>query len=282
MRKKQWMCLFAGLLALMLAACNNDETTSCNVDADCDTTELCHPNVKLCVKTCTSSDDCPASAKTCGTLATTDGEKKICQCSTDYWCNDGKADGDLVCDETYKVCVPKGTETDEDPGVTLGGTCDASKPQPDVCKYGLVCGSDNKCEAPPAATCDYFPTLGWDPLNPSGPVIYSARLLSFHNDNTTTHTGGRYCQPNAPWHLQVELKAYSTGSQLVSRDGSTPLTIYLSKTKAELWTDNVRPSEWVNDGPNHATIIVNACYENNSSHTIGVVFNNGNTVCVSN
>jgi len=280
MRKKQWMWLSAALLALMLVGCKDDnEVKTCKSDSDCDKEDLCHPAAGVCVKTCKSTGDCPNSSKKCAAISETD-TREICKCSTDALCNDGKKDSNLVCNEAYKVCVPKDKDKDVIPPDEVGTTCDSSKPQPDVCKHGLVCGSDNKCKAAPDVTCDYFPAL---PSDPTGPIIYSARLLSnLHNDDTTTHGNGRYCPSSRPWHMMVELKAYSKDSQLVSRTGSTPLTIYLSKTSTEKWTDNVRPSEWVNDGPDHATVIINACYVNNGSYTIGAMFDNGNAVCVNN
>jgi hypothetical protein len=274
MRTKQWMCLSAGLLALMLVACSKDEIKDCDADTDCDTAELCHPNVKVCVKKCTGSGDCPDSAKSCGKISTSD-DRMICQCITDELCNDRKPDGDLVCHKTHKVCVPKSTETDGSPAVTSGGTCDASKPQPDVCKYGLFCSSDNKCTAPPSSSAcsSKFPeNLGWDPSTPTGPIIYSVESKIVNKiwcvAGTTTPT------------LVVTVKAYSTDS-LLKRGSSVPFMLYRPDgAKIDLAIGNqINNAGWVNDGDNHATVEFNLCGYN-LPYVGGIVFDKGNTACV--
>ena len=285
MRKKQWMWLPAGVLVLMLAACSkDDEIKDCTADTDCGSSELCHPGVKICVKTCSENSDCPKSAATCGAVSTSAGEKKICQCSTTPLCNTDRKDNDLVCNEDYKVCMPKDKTNVEPPTPPdeIGSPCDSSKPQPDVCKYGLVCGSDNKCAAAPSSSAcsDRFPQLSWDPSNPTGPVIYSVESLGLGNRPN-------HCGTNA--NMQFRVKAYSTGSQL-QKFNNTPLILYRpSGSSMEVFVtgapgktgdSSVYSSDgWVNDGNDHATILFNLCPPTNN-YVAGLAFNNGNTVCV--
>lgn len=86
-------------LPLVLNACGGidpDPTTpgtwvppvTCNVDSDCKTGEICHPNGLVCVKTCTTATDCAAGFK-CEDVGT---KGKICKCGSSSNC--GKVDVD--------------------------------------------------------------------------------------------------------------------------------------------------------------------------------------------
>ncbi len=117
--------------ALFAAGCGesgNDGGTGCTTDAQCATTQTCHPLLKTCVTSCTSGTDCPSSAKTCATMTglpggNDAGVKAFCQCSTDQLCNGGGS-GNLVCqDGASKTCENKCTATG---GCPSGYTCNTT------------------------------------------------------------------------------------------------------------------------------------------------------------
>jgi len=291
MRKKQWKWLPAALFALALAACGDDDkkVISCKADKDCEGKEICHPNIGVCVKPCTSSGDCTSSAKKCEEISA-GFEQKICKCSTTQLCNDSKKDGKLLCNDIYGVCLPDDLQVglDASPGDEIRESCNPANAQPDTCKYGLFCSelvclsSDDLCEAnqcgptPTSRACnDKFPALDWDPLNPTGPVIYMVESLGYGNRP-------RHC-PSGYRNLQFKVQAYSTGELLAPVDHIS-FKLYRSPTDLERLVigDTIYPSEWVKDGNNHATITINLCRPNSSddSYVAGLAFNNGNTVCV--
>lgn|GEM_PF-3034852 len=273
MLKKQWMWLFAALLALSLAGCKDDEekAKACTGDSDCDSSksQICHPNVKVCVKKCESGSDCPESSRNCFAISATNTQK-ICQCSTDALCGD-----DLVCNEAYKVCVSKEKDKDIGPADGIGASCDSTKPQPDICKYGLVCGSDNKCAAAlNASNCsNLFPESIRDPSEPKGPIIYSVEAGIVNE---------LYCDAEkATQRLVLTVKAYSTDARL-KKGSSVPFTLHRPNGSTEnlfIGTNGqIRNSDWVDNGDNHATIKVNLCSFSNP-YRGGLVFEYGNTVC---
>jgi len=286
MRKRQWMWMLPGLLALVLAACGtDDEIKTCALDADCGSAELCHPNVKVCVKTCTSSGDCPDSAKTCDAISKTD-DRKICRCVTTALCNNDRKEKDLVCNDAYKVCIPEDKNKDVEPPLPpdeVGAPCDSNKPQPDVCKHGLVCGSDNKCAEPPsssACSSRFEGKLNWDPSKPTGPIIYSVESLGGGNRPNHCQGGG---------NMQFRVKAYSTGSQLqkfnnvplmLYRPSGSPMEVFIGGAPGKTGDPSVYSTDgWVNNGDDQVTILINLCPPSNN-YVAGLAFNNGNTACV--
>lgn len=126
--------LFAAAGAFVVFAVSNcggegGGDTTCTVDADCSTQEICHRAAGVCVKTCSAATECPDSAKDCGpntdTRASADaGTQKICRCSTDALCNGGST-GELVCSAAYKVCTAKCTSNAD----CAGGTCNTTTGQ---------------------------------------------------------------------------------------------------------------------------------------------------------
>lgn len=121
-----------------------DRNLLCRTSTDCTITELCHPAAKACVQTCESNSDCPDSAKTCAAVSAND-PRKVCQCSTNELCNQGRQNANLVCSLLDKVCAPK-CAADGDCG--SGRTCDTATGQ---CKVkqdrNLSCTDSTDCLA---------------------------------------------------------------------------------------------------------------------------------------
>ena len=279
MQKKQWKWLPTALLAVLLAACGKDEDTikTCKGDKDCDKTEICHPHAGVCVQTCTSGDDCPQSAKTCDEIMAGE-EQKICKCKTTELCNYGKKDSELVCNPIYEVCAPKDAKIGlEGPGEDIDEGCNPQNPQPDTCKYGLVCSDiDRQCDAAPTSLgCnDKFPKLGWNPSSPTGPIVYSVYSLGYGNRPSHCPSGYR--------NLQFKVEAYSVDEMLAPVD-NVGFRLYRSPRDVEslVMGVSIYSNEWVKNGNNHATITINLCRPNSSSdnYVAGLAFDNGNTVC---
>jgi hypothetical protein len=76
-----------GAMSMTLPACRKGADLSCASDLDCLDSELCHPDEKMCVQLCTTSADCPETAKTCAVLSDA-VRQKICKCTTQD-CADG-------------------------------------------------------------------------------------------------------------------------------------------------------------------------------------------------
>lgn len=79
LRKRTWTRVALGALGMMLTACGGKADLSCSKDQDCLESELCHPDKRVCVQMCTTSVDCPDSAKTCAAMSDLNTQK-ICQC----------------------------------------------------------------------------------------------------------------------------------------------------------------------------------------------------------
>lgn len=203
MKLHRFILPFAALSLGALSACGSlggekdgGLTGLCSADSQCATGEICHPTAKVCAKTCTSSSDCPSSAKTCDVPvgAADGGTTKVCQCATTQLCNGGMT-GDLVCATHDKVCVDKCTGNTDCPsgrtcdtatgqcsapmmmtetctfGSCSGGkvcdlltstckepaTCVMGNVQPDVCGYAGYCNAGT-CSEISAPTCGNFPT----------------------------------------------------------------------------------------------------------------------------
>ena len=176
MTSTRGLWLFAAASFAFAMGCGGTPTPDagpgfCSSDTQCGSTEVCHPVLKTCVRSCTGSSTCPSEAKTCakydGTAATT-ASPGFCQCSTDALCSNvvagnicstatkqcrGKCVGvggcpaNYTCNETSGQCVggatDGGTDAGVDAGVTTdGGTvCTLNNPQPDTCGYANACGA---------------------------------------------------------------------------------------------------------------------------------------------
>jgi hypothetical protein len=78
MRKRMWSVL--GVLGLLAGGCGSTADLSCKSDKDCLESELCHPDLLICVQVCITSATCPTKAKTCEAISDTD-RTKICKCT---------------------------------------------------------------------------------------------------------------------------------------------------------------------------------------------------------
>ncbi len=94
----------------------------CSTDANCAPTDTCNPVTRQCIPSCTTSSDCPNTAKTCATsdgmAPGTGGRRGFCQCATDALCALGTP-GD-VCQPATRQCGAPCTATSQCP---LGSTC---------------------------------------------------------------------------------------------------------------------------------------------------------------
>jgi len=201
--KRTWRLVALGAMGLVQTACGTGTyDLTCSVDKDCLESELCHPDAKVCVQTCTSSADCPDS-RDCSALSPTNTQT-ICKCSTSQLCNRDREEADLACDPTYKVCVGK---CSADADCAAGQTCDMTTSvckaaaqtcnpanQPGTCSYGQVCSATaNKCEAAPQGTCAEATGTGAPTWNQSGgtaPVIVSATAQRLATTNSSNECGG--------------------------------------------------------------------------------------------
>lgn len=219
LRKMVVMLTALGAMSLM-TACDGGETDTpglCVSDLDCLGNEICHPDAQVCVSTCTTSDDCPASAKTCAPLAS-DPSVSVCQCSTTELCNQDRETADQVCSTLDKVCVQAcSSNSDCGSGRTCdvltgqcvegssdpcngqcqeGETCDTTGATPtcvpaagascegtaqSTCAYGLFCDAGT-CAEPTAPTCGNLagkPVLDFTPATGTGNIIYNVEKVAF-------------------------------------------------------------------------------------------------------
>lgn len=78
--ERLWRRVALSALGLMVMGCEADPTyLDCAVDKDCLESEICNPDTMLCVQVCTTSANCPDTAKTCEALSA-DNPTKICRC----------------------------------------------------------------------------------------------------------------------------------------------------------------------------------------------------------
>lgn len=202
MTGKKGLWLFAAAGLMLTVGCGDtdpktDGGTGCSTDSNCGIGKVCHPLLKQCLNSCTVSNDCPSSAKTCARFdgtAPSDGGVGFCQCATDALCS--AATANQICSTATKLCENKCTSSScptgyscdtasgqcksggavdggTDAGVDAGVTCNSSNAEPDVCGYGNVCTNINKCEPAAAATCANVSTHPAWTVNSTGPVIFS-------------------------------------------------------------------------------------------------------------
>jgi hypothetical protein len=217
MQLRKMAVLFAALSAVLTGCPEDTKNLTCTDNTQCLESEICHPDAKVCVQTCTSSADCPDTAKTCEAVSASNTQK-ICKCSTDALCNQGREMQDLACDPTAKVCVPKCTA---DADCATGQTCDTTagvcKPKSttgqtcsgtgqSICSYGEFCNNGTCATAPVApTTCENFSQNRpqWSSATSSGPVIYSVERAGYQANSS-------FCQASAPDAFLVRVRAYRT------------------------------------------------------------------------
>jgi Cys-rich repeat protein len=292
LRSLKWMLTVLGAVSMMLVGCGGDEkgVTRCSQDTECLDSELCHPDAKVCVQTCTSSADCPEAAKNCEAVSATKTEM-ICKCSTSELCNRmSGAEGNLVCADAHKVCVPKCTENSDCVAGqvcdTASGVCKQETPPVNntcsgegksTCAHGQFCSS-NKCEAVPAPTCtNYQNFTEREMLGTTGPIIFNAAFVSAAMDG--------WCGAAAPKRVRVRVSAYSSTPFPATKEGLDNLAFWVSvngersKVTSTLGTS---ADTYVVTGDNRerADITMNFCVASTSQTlSLGFYFSNGNFYC---
>jgi len=293
LRKMTLMLVALGAMSMVLTGCPEDAPTlTCSADADCLESELCHPNAKVCVQKCTSSAECPDTAKTCEALDPANASsQKICKCSTTALCNTGRETADLVClTETYKVCAPKcSTDTDCAADQTCDTTAGVCKPKSTTgntcsgegrttCNYGEFCSS-SRCAAVPAPTCDNYQNFTQkNQLGTTGPIIFRA--------NTESAAVDSFCGTGSatPKRVRVKLSAYSNTPFPDDKDdlnGFFYVTVNGNQNSGPALI-STSAGNYVVTGTNRdrADMIVSFCVAQNSTTlSLGFYFRSGNFLC---
>ncbi|RKH64630.1 hypothetical protein D7X96_25365 [Corallococcus interemptor] len=293
MQLRKMMVMLAALssMSLALTACGDDPTTveSCTSDTDC-SSGFCNTAAGVCMDTCESGSDCPDTEKNCAPLAGSSNTQKVCQCQTNQLCNTDDSTS-LVCGTVSKRCeepgsTPAGCTKDAD--CAAGNTCNTSTgvcspaaatctgEGKSTCAYGNACYS-NKCDAPPAPTCENYQNFGNKAaLGTTGPIIFKVETIGAAID-----TG--YCQdPSAPKRARVTLSAYSStpfpqtakelNGFLYVRVNGTTLTPSVSSSSGNYTVSGANRER--------ADIIISTCVAESSNTTsLGYYFTGGNFYC---
>jgi hypothetical protein len=285
----------AAAFGLMFVACDGEGDgagATCTTDTDCQTGEICHPEAKVCVKTCTAGTDCPDSAKNCEAISATDS-RMICKCLTDQLCAGGSTLGSTaICSDAFEVCMTKcSTNTDCPTGSTCETstgecrkgptTCSTTAPQPDVCSYGQYC-SAGTCAAVPAPTCNNF-TQGshgasWN-VSSTGPVIYSLTQVGAFAADASQCAG-------ATKLARVKVRAYRTSNTFPL--ASTPQAVVdeLHYVRTDGTESSSKPfviagTYSVSNNNLNAEFDLGFCPSNTfNQFTAGLHFVNGNEACI--
>jgi Cys-rich repeat protein len=313
----KWMLAVLGAVSLALTGCGEEEATlRCTQDTDCLDTELCHPDVKVCVQKCEATSECPPSAYNCEALSATNTQK-ICKCSTSQLCNQDREEADLVCVTGSQVCAPKcAADTDCAAGQTCDtgtGMCMQATPPCTVgscatgqvcdtaagrcvdaptctgtsqgnCAYGRFCTSASKCQDAPLAapTCENFSHNNypaWTPATSTGPVIYSVQGVQYQQNSN-------YCQAPAPDAFIIRVNAYQPNNDWPSTRAGLSGFFYVTVGGQSFDVVNeplLVPQTGYNRNPSNlkdAEFNIYLCRPANStSIQVGFYFTGGNPVC---
>ncbi|HYH98066.1 hypothetical protein [Hyalangium sp.] len=288
--KTMMMLIALSAMSLVMTGCPTDEEGSltCALDADCIEGEICHPNAKVCVKTCTAGADCPSSAKTCAALSTADN-RQVCQCATDTLCN-SEGTTDLVCSNLDKVCATKCT-TDASCGT--GRTCDTATGQckaggvvgdtctgegQSTCTYGTQFCSASKCTALPTPSCqNYTNFANKSELGTTGVIIYSARVESAATDTA-------FCGNTDTKRVKIAISAYSDRAFPATKAELSGFFYILvdGEKKDAIAAVSSSSGNYTVSGTNRerAEIVVSLCRPPSSTTTsTGFYFTSGNFFC---
>ncbi len=310
--------LTSAALTFVFAACGEGGGpggATCTSDADCATTEICHPQAQVCVQTCTSSADCPDSAKTCEAIDGTAGGDagtgtSICKCTTDALCAGGNALGSsTICSKAFEVCVtkcgsntdcPSGFECDTATGQCAAAACDsnddcpsgqtcntssgqcvvaascsAANPPPDVCSYGQFCGAGDKCEAVPEPTCSNF-TMSGHGASWDPATSTGPVIWSLTQEGTTSAGAG--CT-----NFSARVKAYrTTGTFPTTRTALAPTFHVVRPDGIEIDSSTVIDGTTiqVTNGGKNIEFVIKPC-GTGMPYSLGAHFDQGNETCAS-
>ena len=314
LRKMVVMFTALGALGLTMSGCDGDSATAtlCSTDADCTGNEICHPGAKVCVSTCTTSNDCTENAKNCAPLAGT--SVSVCQCSSDQLCNQDRDTADQVCSTVDKVCVtacsadtdcPTGRTCDTATGQCLasdpcngqceaGETCDTTGSTPtcrppstvgdscqgtaqSTCSYGEFCGSAGTCALPPTPTCGNLegkPVLNWTPATGTGNVIFNVEKRDFAADPSGCPSS------SAPVKVVPRISFYTKEGTLPTTDEGLQGFFYVRTDKGEiaLQGSNLFNYSRSADGKS-ATVDAFLCTTNVNQIVLAFYFTGGNGYC---
>lgn len=321
LRKMVVMLTALGAMSLM-TACDGDESGTaglCVSDLDCLGNEICHPDAQVCVSTCTTNSDCPASASTCAPLAS-DPSVKVCQCSTTEQCNQDRETADQVCSTLDKVCVTacssnadcgsgrtcdvltgQCVESSGDPcngQCQEGETCDTTGSTPtcvpavgascegtaqSTCGYGQFCSS-NVCTAAPVAptSCQNYGSNRpeWNPSVNNGPVIYDITTLKF------IEAGNQYCDGATQAEVVLSVRAYRVDQNWPAQRGGVSGFFYLNTDRQSFDVVAARllvPNTGYNVNPadpKDAEFQVYLCPpKGTNSFPVALYFTDGNPTC---
>jgi hypothetical protein len=279
------MTLMIAALGLALTACpGGRDDLSCTADTDCSgENEICHPTAQVCVQTCTDTNDCPDSSKTCEAISATNSQK-ICKCATDQQCQTDERVTDastLSCVKSgsnYGVCKSTGTGGGTTPP---GAACTGSGQS--TCAYGQFCSSGTCTAAPEAAaTCENFSKNrpDWSAASSNGPVIYSVA-------GTAYQKGSAYCgDASAPDAFIVRVRAYRTDADWPAARSGLSGFFYVTTGSNRIDVVNsglLVPNTGYNrtaSNPKDAEFNVYLCRPSNSQTIqVGFYFTGGNPVC---
>ncbi|WP_375772505.1 hypothetical protein NR798_16985 [Archangium gephyra] len=301
LRKMTLMLAALGAMSMVLTGCpgGGRESLACTEAADCLENEICHPDAKVCVQTCSIGDDCPESAKTCEAISATNSTK-VCKCSTDALCQrDDRLDdaSGLKCSTTSKVCTDGGTTPactkDADCGTgqtcnTTTGTCTAatttcSGEGQSTCAYGQFC-SGTTCTAVPAPTCANFdPAQGgraptFNASTSTGPIIYDVTQVSFAQDSFC----GDGTAGSTGLTAKARVKAYIRTGTFPAEKSALPGLFYVRVNGSQVdGSTLIRPSEYTTaDAGKRAEFTMNFCPGSTATTlSIGLYFTGGNEIC---
>jgi hypothetical protein len=278
-RKMTLMLAALGALSMTLTACGDGgrESLTCTDNTGCLENEICHPTAGVCVQTCTTTADCPDSAKNCAAIGGTNTQL-ICKCSTPELCQRDERVADastLTCLSGASVCAPTGTTAgcttnadctggqvcDTASGTckapTTGATCQGTSKS--TCNYGEFCSSGACAAAPVApATCENFSKSRpeWSASTSNGPVIYNVSLVRYETASSNCDQSGG--QADA---FIVRVNAYRTDADWPATRAGLAGFFYVTTGGAE--TDIV----------NKGLLIPNTGYNRNTSNLKDAEFN---------
>lgn len=273
LRKMTLMLAVLGTMSMVLTGCPDGgrESLTCTENADCDTSEVCHPTAKVCVQTCTIGADCPESTRRCEAIGG-GNTQLICKCDATSNCAaDERVNAELVCNTTtgVNVCV---IQCASDTDCATGQTCDVatgfcsagstpgqtcSGEGQSTCSYGSYCSSGTCAAAPVApATCENFSSNRpqWSATTSNGPVIYSVEGMGYQVNSS-------FCQDSAPDAFLVRVRAYRPDTDWPSTRAGVSGFFYLTTGGDDF--------DVVNDG----LLVPNTGYNRNTSNLKDAEFN---------